>query len=422
MRTAVVILNWNGKNFLEKFLPGLVESLQDEDRAEVVVADNASTDGSVRFLQENFPDVKLIVLDKNYGFTGGYNRAFKILSQDYDPEFFVLINSDIEVGKDWLYPLVEWMEMHPECGACAPKLLGYQDKTSFEYAGAAGGFLDKYGYPLCRGRVMGRVEKDLGQYDTPQQVMWATGACLLTRSSLWKNNAGLDESFFAHMEEIDFCWRAALKGHSVCVVPRSVVYHVGGGTLPQGSPRKLYLNYRNNLLMLRKNLPKTLALKSLYGMLSIVADPGARFNDDVMCCHQAADELEEDLLKDIVEECADLGISRAKWRIFVRMVLDGASAAVYLISFKWDYFKAVLNAHKDYKALARGFDANETRLFLQKEIQKRGAIARTMLDVDITQSRSEMVQLRGILPVWMIPNAVLRGAKVFEWLRDYTER
>ena len=234
MRTAVVILNWNTKGYLRDFLPGLIASTKGMD-AEVIVADSASTDGSLEMLSQEFPAVRQIPLDKNYGFTGGYNRALAQVEADY----FVLINSDIEVPESWLRPLVAWMDAHPECGACGPKLLSWHERDRFEYAGAAGGLLDRYGYPFCRGRVMSRVEKDEGQYDAPADVFWVSGACLLVRSLLWKQLGGLDDRFFAHMEEIDLCWRLQLAGYRIDVVPESVVWHIGGGTLPNNSPFKL---------------------------------------------------------------------------------------------------------------------------------------------------------------------------------------
>ena len=252
MKTAVVILNWNTKGYLQQFLPGLIASTEGMD-AEVIVADSASTDGSLEMLYHEFPTVRQIRLDRNYGFTGGYNRALAQVEADY----YVLINSDIEVPQDWLKPLVAWMDSHPKCGACGPKLLSWHDRTRFEYAGAAGGLLDRYGYPFCRGRVMKKVERDEGQYDTPADVFWVSGACLMVRSRLWKKLGGLDDRFFAHMEEIDLCWRLQLAGYRVTVVPASYVYHIGGGTLPNDSPAKLRFNYRNNLLLLENNLAKT---------------------------------------------------------------------------------------------------------------------------------------------------------------------
>ena len=300
LKVAVVILNWNTRELLERFVPGLLASAEaTEGPVGIVVADNGSTDGSVEMLRERFPSVRVIALDRNYGFTGGYNRALAEL----DAEYFVLINSDIEVPEGWLGPLLRWMETHPECGACGPKLHSLTERERFEYAGAAGGLVDRFGYPFCRGRVFNRVETDRGQYDAPQDVLWVTGACLMVRSSVWKAFGGLDDRFFAHMEEIDFCWRIQLGGWKVTVVPESLVYHLGGATLPNRSPRKLQLNYRNNLLMLDNNLADT------------------------------------------------VGPARARWRIFLRQVWDGLSAIVYLCSGKMQYFSAVWKAHREFRQL-----------------------------------------------------------------------
>ncbi len=268
MKTAVVVLNWNTKDYLRAFIPGLLHSCK-QAGADLVVADSGSTDGSREVLEQDFPEVQTIFLKENKGFTGGYNLALEALSgKGYD--YYVLINSDIEVGDGWLEPLLDWMETHPECGICGPKLHGllrnpdpeaaspYIRSSRFEYAGAAGGLLDAFGFPYCRGRVHHRVEEDHGQYDNAAPgVLWVTGACLLIRASLWKQLGGLDDRYFAHMEEIDLCWRAQLAGWKVNVVPQSVVWHLGGGTLPPTSPLKLKLNFRNNLLTLEKNLPGT---------------------------------------------------------------------------------------------------------------------------------------------------------------------
>ena len=245
-------MNWNTAEFLRRFLPALLESVRGLD-AEVVVADNASGDASVEVLRTEFPGVRTIALEENYGFTGGYNRALR----EVEAEYYVLLNSDVEVPQGWLEPLVDWMDSHPECGACGPKLLCWDERDRFEYAGAAGGYIDRFGFPFCRGRVLSRTEKDRGQYDSPAQVLWVSGACMMVRSALWREFGGLDERFFAHMEEIDLCWRMALGGWTVWNVPSSKVYHIGGGSLPNGSPRKVELNFRNSLLMLDKCLPAT---------------------------------------------------------------------------------------------------------------------------------------------------------------------
>ena len=304
MKSAVVILNWNGKGFLQKYLPVLLEYTPPE-YGRVIVADNGSTDGSTDFLKKNYPDTRLIEFDRNYGFTGGYNRAFR----EIDAEYYILINSDIRVTEGWIGQLIDFMERHPDAGICMPKILSEAEPRKFEYAGACGGFIDRYGYPFCRGRILSEIEEDEGQYDTPMEIFWASGACMAVRSSIYRQLNGLDELFFAHMEEIDFCWRAKLMGYHVWVVPQSRVYHVGGGALPNNSPFKLYLNYRNNLLMLYKNLPYR-------------KGKGRHFQ-------------------------------RRKSLLFARMLLDGASAAVYLLQGKRESFKAVAKAHKDYRKLKK---------------------------------------------------------------------
>ena len=248
-KIAIVILNWNGRKMLEQYLSGVVACLQYE--AAVYVADNHSTDNSMAFLAEQFPEVRTITLDQNYGFAGGYNKALK----QVEAEYYVLLNSDVEVTRNWLSPLVKYMDEHQEVAACQPKLLSYVDKGKFEYAGAAGGFIDRYGYPFCRGRLFETVEADNGQYDQVEQVLWATGACLFIRSTDYWNVGGLDERFFAHNEEIDLCWRLNILGRQIVCLPDSVVYHLGGGTLPKGNPMKTFLNFRNNLTMLYKCLP-----------------------------------------------------------------------------------------------------------------------------------------------------------------------
>lgn len=366
MKTAVVILNWNTEGFLKEFLPSLVQSAAEVEGAEVVVADNASTDGSMKVMAELFPHVKTIALDKNYGFTGGYNKAFEALEKDGAPEYFLLINSDIEVTEGWLKPLVNWMDSHPECGACAPKLHSFQERERFEYAGAAGGCLDMFGYPFCRGRIMKRLETDHGQYDSPAEVMWATGACLMVRSSVYSELGGLDERFFAHMEEIDLCWRMQLGGWKVNVVPESVVYHVGGGTLPAESPFKLQLNYRNNLLMLENNLARTFALMFLKkGHTS--------------------------------EKAAAKGLSKARRRIACRKMLDVMSATVYLLTLKTASFKAVRKAYKEYGSLRRNVDAAEISDYLGRH--------------------GSSASVKGLYGKSIIIRSMLKGDKVFGSVR-----
>jgi len=287
VKTAVVILNWNGKNFLEQFLPALTRFTNFPD-TEIIIADNFSTDDSIDFLHQNYPSLKIIKLDKNYGFTGGYNRALKKV----DAKYYVLINSDIEVTKNWLIPLVEVMDGNDKIAAIQPKIKAYYQKNHFEYAGASGGFIDKLGYPFCRGRILDTLEKDTGQYNDEREIFWATGACMMIRAELFHHFGGFDDDFFAHMEEIDLCWRLKNSGYKILVQPQSEVFHVGGGTLPI-SPFKLYLNYRNNLFLLYKNLPK-----------------GKLFPT-----------------------------------IFKRMVLDGLSAFIYLLKLSFRNFTAVFKAH-----------------------------------------------------------------------------
>jgi GT2 family glycosyltransferase len=359
MKTAVVILNWNTEGFLKEFLPGLLHSVEKVEGAEVIVADNASTDGSLKVMQDLFPQVRTIALDRNYGFTGGYNKAF----EQIESEYFLLINSDIEVTGDWLGPLVDWMGHHPECGACAPKLHSWQEREKFEYAGAAGGYIDRYGYPFCRGRVLKRLETDNGQYDEAKDVFWATGACLMVRSSLYKKLGGLDERFFAHMEEIDLCWRMQLEGYKVTVVPQSIVYHVGGGTLPATSPFKLYLNFRNNILMLENNLARTFAL----GQKGLPA-----------------------------EKAAAKGCRKAARRIFVRKCLDAMSAAVYLLTLKTDCFKAVWKAHKDAAGMVRRPSKEDVAAYIR---ESKGAVT-------------------GIYRRWIIISSILKGYRIFSSIKD----
>ncbi|MEO8823898.1 MAG: glycosyltransferase family 2 protein [Ginsengibacter sp.] len=245
---AVVILNWNGRNFLEKFLPSVMSS--EYDNLSVIVADNASTDDSISFLQTNYPSIKIIKNVLNEGFAKGYNTALRQVSADY----YILLNSDVEVTKDWIKPIISWMERDKNIAACQPKILSYHEKNKFEYAGASGGWIDKFGYPFNRGRVFGFCEMDTGQYDSVEEIFWATGAALFVRANIFHQLGGFDEYFFAHQEEIDLCWRMQRAGYKIYVVPSSVVYHVGGGTLPAGNERKVFLNFRNNLIMLAKNL------------------------------------------------------------------------------------------------------------------------------------------------------------------------
>jgi len=248
---AIVILNWNTKDYLQKFLPALIEHSQ-LPGVEIYIADNGSEDGSAHFIKTNFPTVHLIEFSENYGYTGGYNRALR----EIEARYYLLLNSDIEVTPDWLEPLKEMMDADHTVSACMPKIKAYHNPEFFEYAGAAGGFIDKYGYPFCRGRVMNIFEEDRGQYNKPSEIFWATGACMMVRADVFHALGGFDDDFFAHMEEIDLCWRMQNAGYKIMYSPDSVIYHIGGGSLPNESPFKLFLNFRNNLFLLYKNLPQ----------------------------------------------------------------------------------------------------------------------------------------------------------------------
>jgi len=247
---SVVIINYNGRKYLEKFLPSVLASTY--SNMELIIADNASTDDSLDFLRSVYPSTRIIPLRRNFGYAGGYNEALKEVQSDY----YVLLNSDVEVTAGWLEPVIELMEQNKQIGACQPKILSYRQKDQFEYAGGAGGWLDCLGYPFARGRIFDICEKDSGQYNETAPIFWASGAALFVRAELFHKAKGFDTYFFAHMEEIDFCWRLQLLGHSIYACPASEVYHVGGGTLPKGNERKVFLNFRNNMIMLAKNLPK----------------------------------------------------------------------------------------------------------------------------------------------------------------------
>ena len=323
MKTSIVILNWNGKHFLETFLPSVVEHSSLTD-VEIVIADNASTDNSLAFLATHYPSLKTIILDKNYGFAQGYNLALEQL----DSEYYVLLNSDVEVTAHWIDPLISMMDADTQIAACMPKLRWYDNKQSFEYAGAAGGFIDKYGFPFCRGRIFATTELDNGQYDTISDIFWATGACLFVRAEYYKQSGGLDADFFAHMEEIDLCWRLKGMGYRVVYNPQSVVYHVGGGTLPKENPFKTYLNFRNNLYLLCKNTVK--------GNLRMI--------------------------------------------LFKRMLFDGIAAVKFLAGFEFGCFFAVFKAHlhfyKNFKMVMQKRKTNQM-MFSQsthKEMYNRSIV------------------------------------------------
>ena len=245
---AIVLLNWNGKKFLEKFLPSL--KLSTYPNVQIIVADNGSTDDSVIFLEKHYPEIRILANPVNEGFAQGYNTALKQVKA----EFYILLNSDVEVTPGWIEPVIELFEKKPEIAACQPKIIAWSDHKSFEYAGGAGGWLDRYGYPFCRGRIFDHCEIDTGQYDSTEPIFWASGASMFVRAEVFHKMGGFDPYFFAHQEEIDLCWRMQHAGYQIYACPQSVVYHVGGGTLPQGTPRKIFLNFRNNLIMLYKNL------------------------------------------------------------------------------------------------------------------------------------------------------------------------
>ena len=269
-KIAVVILNWNGAKLLEQFLPSVVAF---SDKANIYVADNASTDHSIQVIQAQFPSVTIIQNDGNYGFANGYNIALKNVEEDY----YALVNSDIEVTENWLSPILSIFDTEPKIAIIQPKILDYKNKDNFEYAGAAGGFIDKYGFPFCRGRVFETIEKDNHQYDDEREIFWASGACFFIRKEVYRKLNGFDGDFFAHQEEIDLCWRAFNLGYKVKYTYKSVVYHVGGATLNQGNPHKTYLNFRNSLLMMVKNLPKDQLFSTLFIRLTLDGQAGIHF-------------------------------------------------------------------------------------------------------------------------------------------------
>lgn len=300
-KLAVVILNWNGLELLEQFLPAAV-AFTEAPEVDLIVADNGSTDGSLQWIKTNYPNLKTIRFEENYGFAEGYNRAI----QETRYPFTVLLNSDVEVTDGWWKPMLEFMEKHPDVGAVAPKIKSFRDREYFEYAGAAGGYLDALGYPYCRGRLFDRTEKDEGQYDgVPVDVCWVSGACLMVRTDVYLKLGGLDPLFFAHMEEIDLCCRMLIGGYRVCAVMDSEVFHVGGASLNQGNPKKTYLNFRNNLLLLYKNLP-----------------PAGK-----------------------------------KRKIFLRRVVDSLAFFMFLMKGEFGNVKAVLRAHRDYRHMKNNYNS-----------------------------------------------------------------
>ena len=316
-QVAVIILNWNGAALLKRYLPTVIAGT-DNTVADVIVADNGSTDNSLQVLQEKFPQVKVISFDKNHGFAEGYNLAIKQTMYPYT----VLLNSDVRTPQGWLNPLLDYMEAHPDVGAVMPKLLHDSEDgpTMFDYAGAAGGYIDCHGYPYCRGRIFEFVEEDHGQYDNgPKSVFWATGACLMVRSQLYQDVGGLDKDFFAHMEEIDLCWRIRLAGNDLMMVPASLVYHLGGGSLAYGNPRKTYLNFRNNLLLLHKNLPH---------------DEGKRL-------------------------------------LLVRRLMDTLAFGMALAKFHFGDARAIIRAHRDFRKMRKNYTSQPTVNLLKQLPEER---------------------------------------------------
>lgn len=301
---AVIILNWNGEKLLSEFLPSVIANTP-ADIATVIVADNGSTDGSLQLLADRFPDVEVLRLDSNYGFAGGYNRAIEATRYRYT----LLLNSDVMTPPGWLEPLHRWAIDHPGMGAAMPKIRSYRKPEMFEYAGAAGGYIDRNGYPYCRGRIFDRIERDNGQYDTPATVFWATGAAMLVDTKAYLAVGGLDEDFFAHMEEIDLCWRLQLAGRTNWVVPDSVVFHLGGASLDASDPRKTYLNFRNNLLMLHKNLPDSSRRRTLLR----------------------------------------------------RRLLDTLAWARFILTARWRHASAILKAHRDFRKMRANYTHHPSR-------------------------------------------------------------
>ena len=393
MKTAVVILNWNGEKHLKRFLAPLLHSIKGYD-AEVTIADNNSIDGSVRYVENCFEGrVPVLCFPKNYGFAEGYNRALATLQAKY----YLLLNSDVLVEGDWLYALEEWMDLHEDCAACGPKILSYQERDRFEYAGAAGGLIDDYGYTFCRGRILQYTEKDEGQYELPQDVFWCSGACMMVRAEAWKALGGFDARFFAHFEEIDFCWRAKLAGWRISYVPRSTVWHIGGGTLPSDSPWKLKLNYRNNLLTLWKNEARTRALLYLYEAIFELVDLETGGMTDWSTCRMWLEQQDGEMLQKLCGQAALWALGRRKTLIGRRMVLDGISALVYLVKGQKDRFKAVWDAHREFRTL-RKTQTDDTREsiteWLMERIEKRDADKLLYLESDEKSDLSVGVKAR----------------------------
>lgn len=326
-QVSVIILNWNGQRLLEEFLPQVIATT-DQSVAKIIVADNGSTDGSLTLLESHFPQIEVMRFDTNFGFAEGYNRAIALA----DTPYTVLLNSDVATTHGWVNSLYEYMERHPDTGACQPKILSYADPGKFEYAGAAGGFIDRHGYPYCRGRIFAECETDEGQYDSDMEVFWASGACLMVRTALYIETGGLDTAFFAHMEEIDLCWRIMLAGYKVAAVGSAAVLHLGGGSLPDTNPRKTYLNFRNNLLMLHKNLPDS---------------------------------------------------TRSR-KLLVRRLLDTLAWGKYVVTFKFRFAAAIVKAHRDFVKMRGRYTSHPERDLLASS---RGALRSIVADYYIGRRR-----------------------------------
>jgi hypothetical protein len=312
---AIVILNYNGRHYLEKFLPNIIRYSPGYD---IWVADNASTDQSIEWLKEQYPELKTLLISENKGYAGGYNEALKRISSEY----YILLNSDIEVTENWIEPVISFMDSDAKIAACQPKIRAFDLPTHFEYAGAAGGYMDYLGYPFCRGRIFDTREEDLSQYDDEKDVFWATGACLFVRASAFHKAKGFDESFFAHMEEIDLCWRLLNMKYRITYCGKSVVYHVGGGTLHKSNPRKTFLNYRNNLIMLFKNLPK-----------------GRRWKT-----------------------------------VLIRLVLDGISSVRFMATGAWPDVIAIIKAHFAFYAMIPSLTKNNKRTTYRAPLYYRSVV------------------------------------------------
>ncbi len=335
MTVAVVILNWNGKGFLEKFLPSVIDC--NADFAEIIVADNASSDDSIQFLKSKYPQIKIIQNEVNGGFAKGYNDALKKVTANY----YVLLNSDVEVTPNWLDSVISLMETNKSIAACQPKIKSYYNKHLFEYAGAAGGFIDKFGYPFCRGRILDNLEEDNNQYDDTREIFWATGACLFVRAETFHLVNGFDEDFFAHMEEIDLCWRLKNRGYKIMYCAESTVFHVGGGTLNKTSAHKTYLNFRNNLILLCKNHPPHFFFVKLFVRMVLDGIAAVKFLLEGHSKHFVA------VLKAHYSFYATLGTTLKKRKQLKSKIKNYTTTAVYLHSIIVDYYIRGKKTFKD---------------------------------------------------------------------------